>query len=272
MKNARSLYLLMVLLMHAQCAWAWGALGHRVVGEYAQQRLNPAAQEAVAELLAGEADPTLAGVANWADEIRDGPAQRRNTAPWHWVNFPRGSCAYERAKLCPDGVCLPEIIKRFEAELVDPELGLAQRREALKFLVHFVGDAHQPLHAGYADDRGGNRFQLNYRGDGTNLHSVWDSLILNRSGLDVETLVDLSGARLRNPPAQGDAVRWVEESCKLVGHPDFYPPRRKIADSYLDAKRPWVERRLAMAGERLATLLNQLLGDEGPSAGQSARP
>lgn len=246
-------------------ASAFGRLGHEIVGAYAQQRLNPVAAAEVARLLAGEADPSLAGVSAWADEIRDGPEQRRDTAPWHWINFPQGQCRYDAAKLCADGNCLPEVIKRFAAELADRSLADARRAEALKFLTHFVGDAHQPLHAGFAEDRGGNRFQVNYIGKGWNLHAVWDTLILTSAGLDAQSMVDLAAGRLSAPPVQGDAVLWVEESCRIVQHPDFYPPRRKIGDSYLDAKRPLAERQLAKAGERLAGLLNRLLDHDDAS-------
>ncbi len=250
----------MIALLIAEPVAAWGRLGHQIVGDYAEQRLTDPAKREVRRLLADEPNPSLGGVASWADEIRDGPQQRRETAPWHWVNFPKGQCRYERERLCSDGNCLPEIINRFAAELGDRSLPDAQRTEALKFLVHFVGDAHQPLHAGFAEDRGGNRFQVNYIGKGWNLHALWDTLILTSVGLDAKTMVELAQGRLSSPPPQGDAAMWVEESCRIVQDRDFYPPRRKIGDSYLDAKRPIAERQLAKAGERLAVMLNHILG------------
>lgn len=250
-----------IALLFAEPGAAWGRLGHQIVGDYAEQRLSAEARAEVERLLADEPRPGLGGVASWADEIRDGPQQRRETAPWHWVNFPRGQCRYDREQLCADGNCLPEVINRFAQELGDRSLADAQRAEALKFLVHFVGDAHQPLHAGFAEDRGGNRFQVNYIGKGWNLHALWDSLILTSAGLDAQTMVELAAGRLSTAPAQRDAAAWVEESCRIVQHPDFYPPRRKIGSSYLDAKRPIAERQLAKAGERLAVMLNGILGD-----------
>lgn len=251
---------LAVIASQAQPAHAWGKLGHRVVGAYADQRLNPAARAEVLRLLAGEDEPTLAGVANWADEIRDGPQARKETSRWHYVNFARDGCDYSAGRFCKGGACVVGAIERFSAELADPARSDAERRDALKFLAHFVGDIHQPLHAGYADDRGGNSFQINYKTKGSNLHSVWDSLIIGSVGLDEATIVDLAAGRLTSVPPLADPVTWAQASCRIVQHPDFYPPRNKIGDSYLDAKRPLAERQLARGGERLAGLINKLLG------------
>ena len=148
----------------------------------------------------------------------------------------------------------------------DAWLPLAARRDALKFVVHFVGDVHQPLHAGFAVDRGGNDFQISVMREGWNLHSVWDSLIIDSKKLewpayaarvDQIALAPESGAQVSNlrPPA------WAEESCRIVQNGDFYPPRHKITGKYLESKRPQVDQRLKMAGERLAALLNKVLGE-----------
>ena len=253
--------LLVALTCQGPAALAWGKLGHRVVGAYADQRLDPVAQAEVSRLLVGESEPTLAGVANWADEIRDGAEQRKETSPWHYVNFARDGCEYSAERFCAEGACVVGAIERFSEQLANRALSDDQRRDALKFLAHFVGDIHQPLHAGYADDRGGNRFQINYKTRGTNLHSVWDSLIISSVGLDEATIVELAAGRLSQPPALATPVDWAQASCKIVQHPDFYPPRRKIGDSYLDAKRPLAERQLARGGQRLAALLNHLVGE-----------
>ncbi len=250
---------LAAVISYAPTAFAWGKLGHRVVGAYADQRLSPEAQAEVSRLLANEAEPTLAGVANWADEIRDGPQARKETSPWHYVNFDRSGCDYSAERFCKGGNCVVGAIQRFSAELADLNRSDAERRDALKYLAHFVGDIHQPLHAGYADDRGGNRFQINYKTKGSNLHSVWDSLIIGSVGLDEGTIVELAAGRLTQIPPLGNPIDWAQASCRIVQHPDFYPPRNKIGDSYLDAKRPLAERQLARGGERLAALLNRLL-------------
>lgn len=243
-------------------AHAWGWLGHRLVGSHAESRLTPAVRAEVDRLLAGEQEPTLAGVSSWADELRDDPERGRATGAWHFINFERGQCRYDARRLCPDGACIVAAIERYRAVLADRDAPPPARTEALKFLVHFVADVHQPLHAGYFDDRGGNRFQISYQREGWNLHSVWDSLLLKSGGLDEAGYLASIQTRLTRSPAQGTPASWAEDSCRLVQNPDFYPPRHKISSAYLDAKRPLAEAQLARAGERLAGLLNEALGSE----------
>jgi hypothetical protein len=245
---------------------AWGKSGHRIVGELAEARLDPKARAAVAELLAGEAEPTLAGVSVWADQVREEAPEYRWTVPLHWVNFESGACSYAAPVNCRDDLCVVAAIERFSEQLADTWLPLAVRRDALKFVVHFVGDVHQPLHAGFAADRGGNDFQISIQREGWNLHSVWDSLIIDslklewpeyRARVDQIPLTPEARAQasIARPPT------WAEESCQIVQRGDFYPPRHKITGKYLEAKRPLADQRLKLAGERLAALLNRVLGE-----------
>ena len=135
-------------------AHAWGTEGHHVIALIAQSQLTPKARAAVDRLLAVEPGETLVSVSTWADEHRN-PAN----APWHYINFPRGDCVYNEERDCPDGRCVVVAIKRQQEVLVS---GATDDRKltALKYLVHFVGDLHQPLHAGFQDDRGGNQYQF----------------------------------------------------------------------------------------------------------------
>jgi len=246
-------------------ASAFGPLGHRIIGLLAERQLTPAAAAQVRQLLAGEPEPTLAGVSNWADELRDSDPERgKATARWHYVNFPRGDCAYAPARDCPDGNCVVAAINRNFLALSDRHRSDAERAEALKFLVHLIGDVHQPLHAGYQDDRGGNQFQISYRGDGWNLHSVWDSLIVDSRQLDADDYADVL---MKQSPLPFDATRhsdrsvleWAQESCRIVQQPDFYPVTHKLDDAYLLAHRSLLEQRLRQAGARLADMINYAL-------------
>jgi hypothetical protein len=255
-------------------ALAWSKQGHQLVGELAQSGLTPAARAQVDLLLAGEPDPTLAGVAVWADEIRSqGTALGRRSLRWHFINFERGACVYAPARDCPDGNCVVGAINAQRAILADRGQSAQARREALKFLVHFVGDAHQPLHAGYRHDRGGNDFQLNYRGsgapdgEGTNLHGVWDYWLVRSAGLDNDDYAaHLRSLPLPADPAAGSdnpAAEWAMESCRLIDAQAIYPPSRKITDAYLDQHRPLAEQRIRQAGARLAALINSALDPAG---------
>lgn len=241
-----------VLLLAPVAALAWGAQGHQVVATLAQMSLTPEAGAAVNRLLALEPGQTLAFVSTWADEHRD-PA----TTAWHYVNFPKASCSYEPARDCPDGNCVVGALNK-QLEILASGAPDSERLLALKYVVHLVGDVHQPLHAGYAQDRGGNRYQVQAFGEGTNLHSLWDFGMIRNLHVDTTKM----SARLRMTPLPSsrgelDVARFAEESCRIVGMPGFYP-ERKIDEAYIERFTPIMEQRLSIAGARLAGLLNRL--------------
>lgn len=258
-------FLLTAALLIPAPAHAWGALGHRLVARLAYDQLTPQARAQVAQLLSGEAEPTLAGIANWADDLRDNnPGLGKRTSRWHYVNIGSHDCAYKAERDCRNGDCVVQAIQRQSAILADRSKPKAERLQALKFVVHFVGDVHQPLHASNTNDRGGNDFQVNYRGQGSNLHSVWDSGLLRSAGLNEEAYL----RHLQALPPPKDAARsvlpaapalWAEQSCKAVTQPGFYPSRAKLDDSYYSRYRPVAEQRLREGGAHLAQLLNATL-------------
>ena len=120
------------------------------------------------------------------------------------------------------------------------------------------GDAHQPLHAGYGDDKGGNTYQVRWQGRGSNLHHVWDTGLIDTFALAPTELAHRVETDVPHAPTGGDVEDWIQESGALVGAPGFYPPR-KVRTDYLRTWRPVVEQRLEQAGLRLAAVLNRLL-------------
>jgi hypothetical protein len=262
-----ALVALVVCMLAAPVAAAWGPEGHRIVAALAQRQLTPQAAAAVQRLLAPIHVHDLADIANWADDLRHDPAQQalwKSTRALHYVNFPRGDCHYVAPRDCPDGRCVVAAIDRYAAILGDRSRSAAERLQALEFVVHFVGDVHQPLHAGYRDDLGGNRFQVRMDGQGSNLHRVWDSGLLDTRHLPwmayAQRLADDGPVVLPPTVAAVDApAQWAEESCRIVRDDGVYPPGRDITPAYVQAERPIAERRLKEAGARLATLLNRLL-------------
>lgn len=250
----RMLYWLLAIAM----AWmfsptvhAWGPQGHQIIAAMAWEQMTPQARAGVQRLLALEAGATLVSVSTWADENRN-----PENAAWHYVNFPRDQCNYEPRRDCPDGQCVIAAIDT-QLALLASDATEARRLTALKWVVHLVGDVHQPLHAGHADDRGGNRYQLQAFMSGTNLHALWDSGLLQQ--------VQESNARqtqrlLRTMPSASDlnAAQAALESCRIVAMPGFYPERQLDA-TYVARFTPIVEQRLALAAARLAALLNQVL-------------
>lgn len=264
---------------------AWSALGHKLVGELAQRHLTPAASAEVARLLAGEADPTLAGVATWADDLRNrDPESFKRTSRWHYVNLSSDKCSYRPERDCKDGQCVIAAIDAQRAILADRNQPLDKRRDALKFIVHFVGDIHQPMHANAHDDQGGNRYQISLRTDiepeayardryvggvmGTNLHSVWDYYVLAERGLGFDDYAE----RLDHepwPPVMDHQARtpasWATESCALTDLRHLYPKTadgkdlHKLDRGYSEKHRALAEQRIRIAAWRLATLLNETL-------------
>lgn len=280
MRRIAPILVLLALLLAAPAAFGWAALGHRLVGALAQRHLTPEAAAQVAQILAGEPDPTLSGVAMWADNMRNAdPAHFKLTSKWHYINAKGGGCGFELARDCPDGNCVVGAIERQRAILADRSQPMAARRDALKYIVHFVGDVHQPMHAGNRTDSGGNGFQISLRTTlapesyakdkyvggvmGTNLHSVWDYYVLGEKGLDLAQYTGRLDA-LPWPPMSDGALSppmaWAKESCRLIDARGLYPSNHKMDDVYPNAMRPLAEQRVRQAAYRLSELLNATLG------------
>jgi hypothetical protein len=260
-RSAASRVVLLLLLAMPALAQAWGPAGHRIVASLAERELNASAHAEVRRLLALTDDDELADVANWADDLRDDPRRRalwRSTARLHFVNFANADCRYVAPLDCPGGRCAVGAIERYSHVLGDRSRPDDQRAEALRFLVHFVADVHQPLHAGYRRDGGGNGRQVRFDGRGTNLHALWDTPVLQVRGESWRR----HAARLARAPlpfVHGTAARWAEESCRLTRGSGIYARTRHIGDRYLAHMRPLAERRVREAAARLAAMLNGAL-------------
>ncbi|HJP98441.1 MAG TPA: S1/P1 nuclease [Rhodanobacteraceae bacterium] len=253
---------IVAMLACAPPAFAWGPLGHRVVARLAEAQLTPRAEAEVQRLLAVRGKRYLDQVSNWADDLRDtDPDLYRRTARLHYVNFDSGDCIYEPPRDCRNGECVVAAISKYSAILADRSNSPAERAQALAFVVHLVADVHQPLHAGYRHDAGGNDFQVRWHGRGTNLHRIWDSAMLD----DAHRSTGQYTRRLlaeRTPVATGGTpAEWAEESCRIDRDGGVYPSGHFIDESYMQRERPIAERRLRQAGARLAALLNRDLAN-----------
>jgi hypothetical protein len=257
-------------------AFAWGADGHAIVGLVADRFLTEAARGRVERLLEGERQlpRTLAGVSGWADDVRP---RRPETRPWHYVNIDIRAPGYDAPRDCPKGDCIVAQVKKFAVQLADDALLPPVRLEALKFLIHFVGDLHQPLHAGDNGDQGGNAVEVVFRDGGSNLHRVWDSQILAAGALGEMAAEDLAAELAeavtpeeRSTWERGGPVEWTDES-HAVARDEIYAElgsaaRRGGTDApvvlgraYADDHLPVVKRQLQRAGVRLALMLNRAL-------------
>jgi len=247
-------------------AHAFGPLGHRVAGLLAERELCPAARTEVESLGGGE---SLAELGLWADTIRDEPQWRRS-GPWHYMNIadvPSGAtpadarAAIDRFRHPPEGDVL-EALARFEKALADRAKSRAERGDALRFVVHFVVDLHQPLHVGRAEDRGGNEVDVQVDDKVVNLHRFWDADVLSRRHLGAEayakrleaSLAAIPAARAHDPPAV-----WAAEDLLL--RPTVYlrvaaRGTSTLDDGYLRAAQRVTDQQLALAAARLAATLN----------------
>jgi len=171
--------------------------------------------------------------------------------------LPRDStCSYESNRSCIEGGCVVGAIDKQMAILTSnaPD---EDRLKALKYLVHFVADVHQPLHAGFAQDRAGNTYQLQAYGRGTNLHSLWDSALLQQwpGGLEaLRAAVEADNGGGDGPLSAGD---WASASCRIVSTEGFYPAARTLSDDYALRWNPTLVQQLSGAGRRRAAVLNQ---------------
>lgn len=249
-------------LASAHAVLAWGATGHRAVGDIAEAHLTPWAAAQVRALLGTE---SLARASTWPDEIRSDDAWD-HSHPWHYINLEDGQ-TLETLERNPQGDIL-EAMERFAAVLRDDAASYRDKVIALRFLVHFVGDIHQPLHAGRASDRGGNEIAVIFFREPSNLHAVWDSGMIERQGLSFTELV-----RFIHHPTPREVASWqdstfrdwVEESLALRQRCYDYGPQEGPAGTpptlsweYSYQHLPLVHRRLLQAGVRLAGTLNDI--------------
>jgi hypothetical protein len=268
-RKARALILLFVLLPLP--ALGWGPQGHEIVAHIAARELSPRARAEVSALLGGDAEAMMVTQANWADEIRDA---RPQTTRWHFVNIPLGAAGFDPRRDCPGGDCVVVQIETDLRILADRKRSRAARAEALRFLIHFVGDIHQPLHAIDNHDRGGNdvKVRLAPRQTPVNLHQVWDTRVLgalpasDAAILATQIAAPLS-ASAKASWRSGAAARWANESARLAAQAiypelgDYRPGGRPILlpRDYLKREAPAVRAQLARAGVRLGWLLNTAL-------------
>lgn len=239
----------------------WGAMGHRLIVEIAWDHLTPATRAAVSSLLAGQ---PLGSAATWADSIRPG---RRATGPLHYVNLPAGSAAWHPERYCPGGACVVGAVEKYRAVLAERSASTADRAEALRFVLHFVGDLHQPLHVGDRGDRGGNDVTVTWRDRQANLHSVWDSGLLEAwaltEGRYLATLrrrVARMAAEERTAAASGSVAGWAMDGNAVSAEVVYrLPPGNRLGSDYLRRAGPAIDLAIINAGLRLARLLNEAL-------------
>lgn len=245
-----------LLTLSAVCASAWGVTGHRATGWIADKYLNKNAKKQLQRILNGQ---SLAMASTWMDEIRSDSAYDY-TADWHWVTIHDGQ-TYEQSEKNPKGDVI-EAIERIVASLKSKKLSAKQETEAVKMLIHLIGDIHQPLHVGGGNDRGGNDVKIMWFRTDSNLHRVWDSDMIDDTKLSYTELA----ASLDNPTSQQllgwqqSTVReWATESMSYRKQVYTYG-QGKLGYQYGYYNFHIVRLRLLQAGIRIAEVLNDIYG------------
>jgi hypothetical protein len=269
----KSLFCILALvLLIPSAVFAWGGDGHQLVALIAEDHLTPEAKAGIHELLGKDVHISDGDVASWADNIR---REKRSTAPWHFVDIPVDAEKFDEKRDGENGNNVIDKINDFEKVLTDKTKSKEERAEALKYLVHFVGDVHQPLHcANRNGDKGGNGRLVFFekRQRAVSLHSVWDSTILIQhkgSGTRNLSYANTLNAKITKKELEewsmGTPEDWANESHKIAVDvvykdvpADGNPP--KLDEDYVDKAGKVIDEQLERGGVRLAELLNRSLG------------
>ena len=252
---------------------AWGHDGHTAIGILAINQLRENALQELQSVVEPLDKQAMAEACNWPDKIRE-TEEGEWSGPLHYVNIPRSIDVYDRDRDCkvhpehldhPEGptrYCVTESIKHYAVRLGDRRAPVDERKEDFAWLCHLVGDLHQPLHAGFADDRGGNDKDVEFKGEEMNLHQFWDSgLISDRAG----SWQYLVGQTVPFPATTADANwtpdmvdDWTSESHQLADR-IAYPRKKKIKASFADQSWEHIQQQIALAASRLALVINTVL-------------
>ncbi|WP_133406991.1 S1/P1 nuclease [Parashewanella tropica] len=242
----------------ASHSYAHGQNGHRIVGEIGQLNLTPKAKQAVLAITDGV---PLARLSTWPDEMRSS-GEWDHASPWHYISAETEKDLTGKNRN-PRGDIL-KTLNRMEARLQDPQLSKKERWQSLAFFIHMVGDLHQPLHVGFAEDRGGNKIKVKWFNEDSNLHRVWDSHLIDRQKLSYKEYVEFLPLTTKEKQnwQQGTYLDWAKES--LSYRDQVYQFNRvengipRLGFDYIYKNRKLSEQRLKQAGIRLAYKLNQI--------------
>lgn len=238
-------------------AFAWGQLGHYLIGYMAERQMKKSTLKKVEKVLY---PMSLGRSGTWMDEIRSDRNYDYATT-WHYLTSKEGEYNPEIQESTGDAF---EAIQRLKAELTAGGLSPKEESEKLKMLIHMVEDIHQPLHVGTGEDRGGNDVKIEFFGRPTNLHALWDSGMIERQGMSYSEIGDELFRRIT--PELQDRYReatmedWLKEAVSL--RPAVYdlPEDRRLSYLYMYQNYHIAEERMIAASVRLAQILDEIYG------------
>lgn len=255
----KTFWIVSLVLVSILPSFGWGQTGHRVVGEIATSQLKPCTEKKIAAILQGE---SLAMCSTWMDEVKSDKAYD-HWDPWHYCTIGDHQ-SYAEAGTPSQGDILMKL-DEITRELETKKFKHGGEANAIKILVHLLGDLHQPLHVGRGDDKGGNDFKIKYFGKSSNLHRIWDSDLIDGTQL---SYTEYSQHLLRTTTQDrvkqhqsGSYLDWANES-KALRMAGIYPPAdlENLSYQYGYENYSRLEERLVQAGIRLAMVLNRIYG------------
>lgn len=263
MKNILKSSIILFALLSFNFAFAWGTTGHRVIAEIAENNLSCRAKMKLKKLIGKQ---KLAYWANWPDFIKsDTTGVWKHADPWHYVNVSpqNGFENFQKELKLQKTPNLYTEINNLKIKLKDKKLPQQEREEALRFLIHMLGDLAQPLHVGRAEDLGGNKIQLKFFGDQTNLHSLWDSKLVDfqkYSYTEFAEVLDVKTKKEKKEIQNGTLEYWFYDSALMANR--IYSNTQADTNYAYDYNYKFsalMERQLYYGGLRLAKVLNEVL-------------
>jgi hypothetical protein len=262
---------------------SWGPVGHRIVARLAQSQLNDRAADWVRSLIPWHWKGNMSAMASWADDILYSDSNPTGYGNWQWsrplhyINTPDWACNYHVERDCIKDFCIDGAIRNYTKRL-ESKLDQIQHQEALYFLIHYVGDIHQPLHTSFTNDRGGNSIHIRFLNNSvqTNLHSLWDSGIIDtrikrdfysNQNLYYEYIYDQMLHYLPLTTYDYDNQQWINENMDFVCQQIYFDDNNyqmnssmtfNLSEIYYKRNYPIIEQRLIQGGYRLGVLLNRL--------------
>jgi hypothetical protein len=260
LRNFRKISLLVCFFYLPFSSLAWGVLGHRIIGQIADNYLSLKAKKAITEILGTE---SIAMAANWADFIKS-DSTLGYISPWHYVNIKEDLGVAEVNNFLESDTSIDAYTKInfLVKQLKNKKLSLANKAFYLKLLIHIAGDIHQPMHTGRLQDQGGNKIKLSWFGTPTNLHRVWDEQLINFQQLSyTEYTTAINHATKSQVKAwqKENLKAWIFDSYKAAGkiYADIQPDE-KLDYQYNFKFIGLVNNQLLKGGIHLAGLLNEI--------------
>ena len=261
-KIVKKIFVIAVFVYAPLASMAWGQLGHRIVGEIADSYLSSKTKKEIKKILGNE---SIAMASNWPDFIKSDSAYKYLDV-WHYVDFEKGTTLSQMQSILAKDTTANAYTKLnyLVSELKKKDLAADKKAMYLKLVIHIIGDINQPYHVGYDDDRGGNDIKVTWFGENTNMHSIWDSKMIESQQLsytEYAKAINFTTAAQRRSYVEGGWISWLYDSFQITE--SLYKDVKagdKLSYRYNYLHIETLNQQLLKGGVRLAEVLNSIFG------------